>query len=181
MANKYELVITTDGKEVRIDMPFLNVSNIVNELPDVKENEVIFNALTNHPSKQVLTNLAVKTSLSAESLIKLFNTGYNSVIQSLLSNSIFKKGIGMEGLELMIKVDAEFANTIAQSIEEFEEVDKMKLVELLLTNKNPRVIHTTINNSNTKKNMIKKFKDYPDNLIAMDTIKKLETEEENNG
>ena len=81
----------------------------------------------------------------------------------------------------MIKADAEFANIIAQSIEEFEDVDKTKLIELLLASKDPRVIHTTINNYNTKKNMVKKFKNYPDNLIAIDTISKLETEEEDNG
>jgi hypothetical protein len=181
MTNKYELVITIEGKEVRIDMPFYNVSNIVNELPDVKDNEDIFNALTNHPSKQVLSNLAVKTNLSTESLLKLFDTGYNSVIQSLLSNPTFKKSVGIEDLDKMIKADAEFANIIAQSIEQFEDLDKTKLIELLLASKDPRVIHNTINNYNTKKNMVKKFKNYPDNLIAMDTIRTLETEEEDNG
>jgi hypothetical protein len=81
----------------------------------------------------------------------------------------------------MIKADAEFANIIAHSIEQFEDLDKTKLIELLLASKDPRVIHNTINNYNTKKNMVKKFKNYPDNLIAMDTIRKVETEEEDNG
>jgi hypothetical protein len=176
MVNKYEFVVTVDGKETRIDMPFYNLGNIAMELPDVKENKEIFNALSHHTSKQVLSNIAVKSNLSGESFERLFNTNYYTVMQSLLSNSLFKKIVEIEELQNIIKLDAEFANIIAQNIDEFENIDKKELTELLLTNKDPRVIHTTINNSNyINTDMIKKFKDYPDNLIALDTIKKLKT------
>jgi len=45
MSNKFEFVVTVNGKENRVDIPYTSINDLVYTLPDVKENTKVFEAL----------------------------------------------------------------------------------------------------------------------------------------
>lgn len=182
MSNKFEFVVTVDGNENRVDIPYTSMNDLVYTLPDVKENAKVFEMLANHPSMETLAGLASKENLSNDIFQKLILSGGHKTKVALLGNKKFRKEIKLELLKKWVIRDTELALTVAYYANEFEQIDPKEISELLSIHPDPEVINQLVESSTLlTKASLKKFTTYPDNKIAMEAIKKIkELDGENN-
>jgi hypothetical protein len=175
MSNKFEFVVTVNGKENRVDIPYTSINDLVYTLPDVKENTKVFEALINHTSIEALASLASKENLSNDIFQKLILTGGHKTKVALLNNRKFRKEIKLELLKKWVMRDTELALTAGFNANEFDEIDPKEIVELLIKHPDPEVINQLIESSSLlSKASLKKLTTYPDNKIAMEAIKKIQ-------
>lgn len=174
MANKYELVITIDGKESRVDIPYTSMNDLAYTLPDVEENRKIFDVLANHTSIETLAGVAAKENLSIESFQKIISTGGHKAKIALLENKKFRQQVKLELLKKWVMRDSELAITVANNLNDFGEIDPKEIVEILLKHPDPEVINYLVESTSAlTKTELKKLTTYPDNKIAMEAIKKI--------
>jgi hypothetical protein len=95
-------------------------------------------------------------------------------LRNLVNSSAFKSNTTMEYLEKIIPLDAEIAQTVANNIEAFENVNINKLATLLASNPDPSVLATLAGNYNTPKKILKMLINHEDPYVASEAKSTLE-------
>jgi predicted methyltransferase len=171
---KYNLIVE-NGKEItKMPLSYSAVSSIAADLQDHKDNTKYFSVLSNHPSVDVRSNIAIKEKLDKETVLRLANDTSVTVLRSLSSNSAFKKIATIDMLEKMIKLDEEIAKNVGYHIAGYAECDIDKIVDLLFKTESPEVLFNLACNSDLPKKYIKSLLDNSDSKVVLEAKSRLE-------
>ena len=133
---KTELLI--NGMKVLVGHQFLE--GIVRNIPDVKENQEIFNTLVLSDNIEVREYLTRVDNLSKKSIHILMNDRSSDVVDGVLSNSDLAKYISDETLSKILDSDnIKLIMTIASNIEDYVRCDTCKIVKRLANHKSVSV------------------------------------------
>ena len=138
---KAELLI--NGKKVVIGHQFLE--DIVRDIPDIKENKEIFNALVLSDNPDVREYLTRVDNLSKKSVHILLNDTNQEVVDGVLSNSDLAKKISEEALLKIIDLDnTKLLMTIASNIDDYVKCDLCKIIKILANHKSISVRYNLV-------------------------------------
>lgn len=138
---KTELVI--NGKKVVIGHQFLE--DIVRDIPDIKENQAIFNELVFSDNPDVREYLTRMENLSKKSVHILLNDTNQEVVDGVLSNSFLAKKISEDALHKVIDSgNTKLLMTIASNIDSYIKCDLCKIVKILAKHKSTSVRYSLV-------------------------------------
>lgn len=138
---KTELLI--NGEKVVIGHQFLE--DIVRDIPDIKENQEIFNALVLSDNPDVREYLTGVDNIGKKSIHLLLNDTNQEVIDGVLSNSDLAKYIAEEALMKIINSgNTKLLMTIASNIENYVKCDLCKMVNILANHKSVSVRYNLV-------------------------------------
>ena len=164
---KFTLQATNDGKEVfTAPLTYEALANIVSNYPDHIDSNDFFLLAARHPASTVRENVAYKDHLSVEAIDILAKDTSVAVLRNLVRSDAFREHATHEMLEKLISLDIETAQSIAGYIESFQEVDVVKLAELLAAHADPSVAGSLADNYSTPKKILKKLLTHPDPYVA---------------
>lgn len=164
---KFTLQATDDGKEVfTAPLTYEVLANIVSNYPDHIDSNDFFLLAARHPASTVRENVAYKDHLSVEAIDILAKDTSVAVLRNLIRSDAFREHATHEMLETLISLDIETAQSIAGYIESFQEVDVVKLAELLAAHADPSVAGSLADNYSTPKKILKKLLTHPDPYVV---------------
>jgi len=171
-----ELLI--NDKKVVIGHQFLE--NIISDLPDIKENQEIFNTLVLSDNPDVREYLTRVNNLSKKSVHILLNDTNQEVVNGVLSNSNLAKRISEEVLLKIIEADnTKFLMTIASNIDDYIKCDLCKIVNILANHKSVSVRYNLVRwrtNDIVSIKILKQLSKDKDIDVAKDAAKELDRE-----
>jgi len=171
---KTELLI--NGKKVIIGHQFLE--DIVRDIPDIKENQEVFNSLVLSDNPDVREYLTRVDNLSKKSVHTLLNDTNQEVVDGVLSNSDLAKYISEEALMKIIDSDnTKLLMTIASNIEDYIKCDLCKIVNILANHKSVSVRYNLVRwraNDIVSIKILKKLSKDKDIDIVKEAAKELE-------
>jgi len=133
---KTELLV--NGKKVVIGHQFLE--SIVRDIPDIKENQDIFNTLALSDNPDVRQDLTRMESLSKKTIHILLEDTNQEVIDGVLSNSDLAVKINEKSiLKIIDSNNTKLIMTIASNIEDYTKCDLCNLVNILANHKNASI------------------------------------------
>ena len=125
---KTELLI--NGEKVVIGHQFLE--DIIRDIPDIKENQDIFNTLVKSDNPDVRECLTRVENIGKKSIHILLNDDNQEVIDGVLSNSNLAKHINEEILLKIIDGDnTKLLMTVACNLDDYVRCDLCKIVKIL--------------------------------------------------
>ncbi len=170
---KAELLI--NGKKVVIGHQFLE--DIVRDIPDIKENEEIFNDLVLSDNPDVREYLSRVDNIGKKSIHLLLNDTNQEVVDGVLSNSDLAKYISEEALIKIINSDnTKLLMTIASNIEDYVKCDLCKIVHILANHKSVSVRYNLVRwrtNDIVSIKILKQLSKDKDIDVAKDAAKEL--------
>ena len=138
---KTELFI--NGKKVTVGHQFLE--DIIRDIPDIKENKEIFNALVLSDNPYLRESLTRIDNIGKKSIHLLLNDTNQDVVDGVLSNAVLAKHISEEDLMKIIDSDnVKLLMTIASNIEEYVKCDLCKIVNILANHKSVSVRYNLV-------------------------------------
>ena len=138
---KTELLI--NGKKVIIGHQFLE--DIVRDIPDIKENQEVFNSLVLSDNPDVREYLTRVDNLSKKSVHILLKDTNQEVVDGVLLNSDLAKLISEEALLKIIDTDnTKLLMTIASNIDDYVKCDLCKIVKILANHKSASVRYNLV-------------------------------------
>jgi len=138
---KTELLI--NGKKVVVGHQFLE--DIISNLPDIKENQEVFNSLVLSDNPDVREYLTKVNNLSKKSVYILLKDTNQEVVDGVLSNADLTKLISEEALLKIIDSDnTKLLMTIASNIDDYVKCDLCKIVEILANHKSASVRYNLV-------------------------------------
>ncbi len=139
---KIELLI--NGKKVVIGHQFLE--DIVSKIPDIKENQEIFNALVLSDNPDVRESLSRLDTMGKKSIHLLLNDINQEVVDGVLSNLDFAKHISEKALMKIIDANnTKLLMTIASNIHIYTKCDVCKIAKILANHASTSVRYSLVN------------------------------------
>jgi len=140
---KIELLI--NGKKVVVGHQFLE--NIVRDIPDIKENQEIFDSLVLSDNPDVRESLTRVNNLSKKSVYILLKDANQEVVDGVLSSSDLAKLISEETLLKIIDSDnTKLLMTIASNIDDYIKCNLCKIAKILANHKSASVRYNLVRN-----------------------------------
>jgi len=171
----FKIIVSESGKEkYSANLPFETVSNIVSSYPDNKSSNDFFHLAARHSASSVRENVAYKDNLSEEIVELLAADNSISVLRNLVRSSSFRKNASQQLLEKMISLDVEIAQSIANSVESFEQADINELAALLVAHHDPSVALSLASNYSLPKKILKTLLNHYDSSVANEAKSRLE-------
>ncbi|MDF1884549.1 hypothetical protein JHD49_11420 [Sulfurimonas sp. SAG-AH-194-C21] len=171
---KTELLI--NGKKVVIGHQFLE--DIIRDIPDIKENKEIFNALVLSDNPDVRESLTRVDNISKKSIHLLLSDTNQEVVEGVLSNSDLAKYISEEALLNIIDSDnTKLLMTIASNIEDYVKCNLCKIVNILANHKSVSVRYSLVRwraNDIVSIKILKKLSNDKDIDVAKEATKELD-------
>jgi len=138
---KTELLI--NGKKVLVGHQFLE--DIVRDIPDIKENQEIFNTLALSDNPDVREYLTRVDNIGKKSIHTLLNDDNQEVVDGVLSNSNLAKHINEEALLKIIDTDnTKLLMTVACNLDDYVRCDLCKIVKILANHKSASVRYNLV-------------------------------------
>jgi len=138
---KVELLI--NGKKVAIGHEYLEDS--LRNIPDIKENQGIFDILALSDNPEVREDLSRMGNLSKKTIHLLLNDENQEVVDNVLSNPDLAKYIKHKTLLRIIDGgNIKLLKTIASSIEDYEKCDQCEVSKVLAGHKNVSVRYALV-------------------------------------
>lgn len=163
----FKLSVLEGGEEkYSTNLPYDDVSYLVSSLPEDAVSDVFLSLAAKHPSSLVREFVAHRDSLSPEVFELLAADKSISVLRNLARTNAFLKNASQDFLEKMICLDVEIAQSIAEGVELFEQVDVNMLAPLLAVHEDPSVAAKLAGNENTPKNVLRTLVDHADPFVA---------------
>ena len=171
---KTELLI--NGQNVIIGHQFLE--DILRSIPDIKENQKIFNSLVFSDNPNVREELTRVNHLSKKSVHILLNDTNQEVVDCVLSNSSLANKISEEALFKIINSDnKKLLMTIASNIDSYVKCDLRKIVNILVNHKSASVRYSLIKkwgfNEILSIKMLKQLSKDKDIDVVIDAVEEL--------
>ena len=171
----FRLVISEAGKETySANLSYEAVSNIVSNYSDNIESNNFFVLAAQHAASTVRENVAYKDNLSSDVVKVLSQDSSIAVLRNLARSNAFRENATQDLLERLIKLDTEIAQTVAGSVESFEQADVNKLATLLAAHSDPSVLASLAQNYSTPKKVLKTLVNHPDPYVAREAKARLE-------
>jgi len=138
---KVELFI--NGKKAVIGHQYLE--DTVSDIPDIKENQEIFDALIHSDNPEVQEHIANVEHLSKKSIDILLNDDNIDVVDNVLSNVNLAKYIKHETLMKIVQSNnTKFLVSIAENIDDYAKCDLCQIVKILANHKNVSVRYALV-------------------------------------
>lgn len=151
--------LSFNGQNVVIGHKFLE--DIVDDIPDIKENRSIFDILALSDNPEVKERVSRKDSLSKKTIHLLLKDTDQKVVNNILSNSDLAKHIEEKALLKIIKSNnIKHLVSIGETIDDYSRCDQCKIIKILANHKNPLVRSSLLNWRTSE-------------LITIKTLKKL--------
>ena len=126
-----ETVLLINGQKVVVGHQFLE--DIINDIPDIKENSKIFAILALCDNPEVRETLTRKDAISKKTVALLLEDENIDVVDGVLSNRDLAKQIEEEALWKIIKANnIKLLCTIASNIEDYTLCDGCKIAKKLI-------------------------------------------------
>ena len=171
----FKLVVSESGKEsYSTNLSYEEVSSIVSNFPDNKSSNDFFLLAAQHAASAVRENVAYKDHLNSDVIEILSKDSSISVLRNLVRSEAFRENVTQEELVELIKLDTQIAQTIANSIESYEQVDANELASLLSKHEDPSVVYNLASNWSVTKKIVKTLLKHPDPYVANEAKKRLE-------
>lgn len=136
-----KIELTINGQKVKVGHRFLE--DISRCIPEVKENKKVFSILATSNNYEIRKYIANKKFLSTDTIEILLNDENENVVETILINRDINKFITDEQIDLVIeKNNIKLLCSIASNIDEFQAVDKCRIIKLLTKHENSRVRHS---------------------------------------
>lgn len=153
--------LTIDG--IDIEIGFAELADLVSYVKDHEDNQSFFAKLSQHPSARVRRSVADKAKIDEATAEILGKDEDLEVLRTIARNDTFKKVAKDADINRLAQLgDAELCSSIASDLENFENCDTSKIVDLLSTSKDPGIRMAIAENWNTPKKVLKKFANDPD-------------------
>ncbi len=138
---KTELLI--NGKKVLVGHQFLEY--VIRDIPDIKENQEIFNSLVFSDNPEVREYLSRVENIGKKSIQVLLNDSNQEVVEGVLSNSNLAKYISDEALMKIIDANnTKLLMAIACNLDDYVKCDICKIVKILANHKSASVRYSLI-------------------------------------
>jgi hypothetical protein len=171
----FKIVVLEDGKEkFSENLSYEAASNIVSNFPDRIESNEFFLLAAQHPASTVRENVAYKDKLTSDVVEILANDGSVAVLRNLVRSNAFRETASQDLLEKLISLDVEIAQSIAGSVESFEQADANKLAAAIATHEDPSVVSSLAGNYSTPKKILKTLINHPDPYVASEAKSRLD-------
>ena len=132
-----------NGSNVTIGHQFLE--DVVMNIPDIKENQAIFEALAKSDNPDVRESISRKDNLSRKTIHLLLNDESQEVVDNVLSNTDLAKKINEDTLFDIIKSDIiKHLSTIASNIDDYAMCDICKAAKILSNHQNTTVRYSLV-------------------------------------
>lgn len=142
------------------------LSSFASNALDCESNEEFFAALSQHPSSSVREQVAYKDKLNEDTVMALAGDSSISVLRNLVRSSGFRRYATEDLVLELIDRDVEIACTIAQNFESFENVDRQKVIDQLISSNDPAVVAAVAGNYSSPKKTLKELLKHPDPYVA---------------
>ena len=171
----FKIVVSESGNEVySANLSYEIVSNIVSNFPDHVSSNDFFLLAAQHSASVVRENVAYKDHLNSDVLEILSKDSSISVLRNLVRSEAFKENVTKEELVELIKLDTEFAQTIAGSVDSYEQVDVNELASLLSVHEDPAVAYNLASSWSTPKKILKTLLKHSDPYVENEAKTRLE-------
>ena len=148
--------IVIDGTEIEIGVNELN--DIIYAIKDHEANQVLFAKFSKHASAKVRRTIADKSKIDSETAKTLATDKDIEVLRAVVRNEAFRGIAEDTDLTRMIQMeDIDLCNYIVFGLEYFENCDADKIINLLVSSKDPNIRMAAAENWNTPKKILKKF------------------------
>jgi len=163
--------VTVQIDDIKFDIGYEMISRILDYIKDIKDNSIIFEKLSNHPSIEVRTSIAYKENLSAGTINKLAQDNEIEVVRQIVSNNAAYNVLDISILKNIIQRDKECACSIAKNIESWNEqsnfdFDSKELADILIKHPDPAVRYALADSYRTPKSILKKLLKDKDPYVA---------------
>ena len=153
--------LTVDGIDVEIG--FAELADLASCIKDHEDNQDLFAKLSQHSSARVRRSVADKSKIdeaTAEALGKDLDI---EVLRAIVRNDAFKKIAKDADVSRLVQIgDLELSNSIVSDLENFENCDASKIVDILASSKDPGIRMFVAESWGTPKKVLKKLAGDPD-------------------
>jgi hypothetical protein len=154
-------------------LPYSSLASVISDARDSEENEGLFRAAARHPSSDVREAVAYKDNLDTETLEVLSKDPSPSVVRNLVGRAAFKRWVSSERLFELVQADPDVAETVAQNIEAYDNVDLSELARVLLQIADPQVRYALAGNYSCPKSVTKSLTRDPDPQVRREAQERL--------
>lgn len=159
----FELVVRKNGTAVLTQpLSFGAMSSIISDARDSADNAQLFRLAAEHPSIDVRQNVAYKDKLDEGTLAMLAADPCVTVTRNLVRSAAFKQWVSKEQLLDLLNADVEIAESVANSVNEYENADSSVLAPVLAGMMDPKVRHALVSSYSIPKSIAKRFVSDPD-------------------
>jgi hypothetical protein len=153
--------LTVDG--IDIEIGFAELADLISYIKDHEDNQDLFAKLSQHPSARVRRSVADKGKIDQATAEILGKDQDLEVLRTITRNDTFKKVAKDADINRLVQLgDAEICSSIASDLENFENCDASKVIDVLSNSKDPGIRMAIAENWNTPKKVLKKFTNDPD-------------------
>ena len=152
----FELVIRKNGAAVLTQpLSYNAAASIISDARDSLDNAKLFRLAAEHPATDVRENVAYKEKLDEGTVEVLAADPCPSVTRNLVRSFSFKRWVPESRLIDMLKADADTAESVAGSVNEYENADINVLAKLLAGMPDPQVRYALASNYSCPKTITK--------------------------
>lgn len=151
-------------KKVNIGCEFL--VDLIRYMPDIKQNQDVFESLAVLENHYVKYFIAEKTNLNKKTIKALLTDSNEEIVNEVLSNKNLAKYIPQKRIMKIIKSESIYhICTIARFVENYKKCDIYKLIKIFSNHRNPQVRHKLLKSRNSDlipNKILKKLSKDPD-------------------
>lgn len=150
--------VTVTVNDITMDLGVQQLAYLVGNIPDIDDNQDIFEELSNHTSFTVRREVAYKDCINTATALNLLNDTDPSVLYNILGNEKAKEVITEQLVDQIISYGyGEVTERLAESVTYMEEVDHNAVFKKLLELESPAIDLAIANNYSASKAILKKL------------------------
>lgn len=171
---KFKIVISEKGDEsFSAALSFEDVMSIVQNCPDDAKHHEFFALAARHPASSVREAVACKDCLAEETVRELCKDSSISVLRNLVRSLGFRKYAPEEEVLRLLGLDSEIAQSVADNLESFQQLDASELASILAEHQDPSVVASVAGNYSAPKKIVKGLVGHPDPYVARQAVERL--------
>lgn len=130
--------LSINGLQVTAGYEFLE--RITCDIPDIKENKKVFEALAKSDDFEVRRSISYKDNLNKNTIDMLIQDADSDVVGNILNNSNIAKYITQEQVENILKQDNTYLlEILGKNVDDFQSCNVCKIIDKLIKHPNARV------------------------------------------
>jgi hypothetical protein len=160
---KVRLVVEGD-REVSIELGYKSLMNFMNNLHYEEDEDVqtLCEVLSDHPSSEIRETIAGMEVLPEKVVLKFLSDSSLRVVRNIVRSKASYEVATTEHLMEIIGRDTEAADTIADCLDDYVNVDTNKIFTLLVAHPDPQVREAAARNGGARKKHLKMLLNDPD-------------------
>lgn len=148
--------LAIDGIEIEIG--FAELAELVSYIKDHEDNQELFATLSKHPSARVRRSVADKSKIDEATAEALSKDGDIEVLRAIVRNDTFKKIAKDAEINRLAQIgDLELSTNIVSDLENFENCDAAKILDIFAASKDPGIRMSVAESWGTPKKILKKL------------------------